>query len=170
MSKTKLIVYIVTFLTVLLALSFGYVAGRAYKTYEIAKEDKMDHSDMEHGSMSGANMEHEHISVAPGRLDPKIELVATKDTMSGYNLNIKTSAFYFTPQSAGLAPVQNTGHAHLYINGTKVGRVYGPWMYLADTLFKAGTNTVTVSLNANNHADWVAKDGKEIEATIEIVK
>jgi len=165
MSKTKLIVSIVTFLTVLLALSFGYVAGRAYKTYEIAKEDKMNHSDS-----ASTSLEHEHISVAPGRLDPKIELVATKDTMSGYNLNIKTSAFYFTPQSAGLAPVQNTGHAHLYINGVKVSRVYGPWMYLADTLFKAGTNTVTVSLNANNHADWVAKDGKEIEATIEIVK
>jgi hypothetical protein len=163
--KTKLIISIVTFLTVALALSFGYVAGRAYKTYELAKEDKMDHE-----NMTGGAMEHEHISVAPGRLDPKVKLVATKDSMGGYNINVITEAFYFTPQNAGLTPAQNTGHGHLMVNGVKIGRVYGPWLYIGDDKFKSGTNTVTVSLNANNHADWVAKDGKEIEATIEVVK
>ena len=45
-----------------------------------------------------------------------------------------------------------TGHAHVYINGVKLGRLYGHWMHL--TGLKAGEHTIKVTLNSNDHQDY----------------
>lgn len=163
--KSKAITGLVLILCLVLGVAVGYALGRIIKTKEINAENNekmhMDHSAME--------MKHEHIEVAKGRLNPIVKLVATKDTMGGYNLNIQTNNFFFTPEKAGADAVQNTGHAHLFINGEKIGRVYGPWIYLGNEKFKNGTNTIEVSLNANDHSSWINnKTKEEISTTTEV--
>ncbi len=135
-----------------LCLAFGYLFATTYNKNDMSMEADM-HA-------------HNHIQVAPGKKDPTVSVEVLKDTMAGYNLHIVTTNFTFTPSDAGKSPVQNTGHAHVYVNGKKIGRAYGDWYYIGKDNFHPGTNMVTVSLNANDHSDWVASDGKtEISAS-----
>ena len=69
--------------------------------------------------------------------------------MSGWNLHIETENFSFSPENASLAHIDGEGHAHVYINGVKLGRFYGPWVHLDD--LPEGEVTVEVTLNANDH-------------------
>ena len=59
------------------------------------------------------------------------------------------------------------GHAHLYINGIKIQRIYGHNVHLPNKLFKAGINNISVTLNNHGHLYWTADD-KKILATLYI--
>lgn len=96
---------------------------------------------------------------------PQVEIVSTtKGSMGEYNIEIATDHFTFTPEHIDADPVENTGHAHVYVNDEKVGRVYGNWIYLPGKHFTSGENKVTVTLNANTHGAWTFS-GAPIEAT-----
>lgn len=53
------------------------------------------------------------------------------------------------------------GHAHVYVNGAKIGRLYGPWLHLPN--LPKGEVTVEVTLNANDHRP-LAVNGAPITA------
>ena len=59
------------------------------------------------------------------------------------------------------------GHAHLYVDGKKRDRLYGPWYHLAD--LTPGRHTIEVTLNSNNHAEYLL-EGEAIsdQVTIEV--
>ena len=96
---------------------------------------------------------HKQLEIPAGQPLPEVDLIVTKDSMKGWNLEIKTSNFKFAPENINQEPNFPEGHAHLFINGKKVTRLYGNWYYL-DNL-EPGTNEITVTLNANNHDDLV---------------
>jgi hypothetical protein len=98
--------------------------------------------------------------------DPKpvIMIHSSKDPNGGWNLNFMTENFTFTPEAAGAKEVSGQGHAHLYVDGVKVARVYGPWFHLN---VGSGIHKVKVTLNTNNHKDYVL-DSKVIGDEIEI--
>jgi hypothetical protein len=98
---------------------------------------------------------------------PKVSLKASKDPMGGWNLHITTQRFSFSPNSINSIHTEGEGHGHLYINDTKVTRVYGEWLYLNP--LPAGKHTLRVSLNTNNHKTLLFK-GEPIEAVLEIVQ
>ncbi|MCM3569261.1 hypothetical protein [Neobacillus mesonae] len=76
-------------------------------------------------------------------------------------MEIQTENFKFNPKKAGdHLPSYNEGHAHLYINGEKVNRLYGKYYYLGT--LKQGKNEIKVSLNSNNHGTLLY-NGKKIE-------
>lgn len=77
---------------------------------------------------------------------------------------MKTENFTFSPENSGKTDLPHEGHAHLYVNDKKVGRLYGPWSHL--TLPKR-KNTVRVTLNTNGHKTLYAGD-KPIEAIVEV--
>ena len=104
--------------------------------------------------------QHDPIDVTNEVLIPTIELVVTEDPKAGWNLEIQTTNFTFTPEFASQDPVLNEGHAHLYIDGEKITRLYGPWYYLGE--FEEGEYLVTVDLNANDHSPF-AVDGVIIQ-------
>lgn len=58
-----------------------------------------------------------------------------------------------------------TGHAHLYVNGEKVQRLYGHHVHLPAALFRGGINQVTVTINNHAHMYWIA-DGRQVLATL----
>ena len=120
-----------------------------------------------HDHMEGHT--HEVIEVAADAPAPTVTIEALEDSMSGYNLHITTNYFTFTPETVNQAVVQNTGHAHLYINDVKITRLYSSWFHIDEVLLAEGKNTVKVTLNANNHSEWQLA-GETIASTITITK
>lgn len=90
----------------------------------------------------------------------KVSIKVKADKMKGHNLFIKTSRFRWAPEHASGKHVSGEGHAHLFVDGTKVTRLYGPAYYIGN--LTTGQHTVMVSLNGNNHATY-ARNGKEIK-------
>lgn len=100
----------------------------------------------------GAHHEHIPLEVPPELPVPEVELVMTKDPMSGYNLHLEVLNFRWAPEHAGGPPTPGEGHAHLYVNGVKVARVYGDWFHLPQP--PEGEYDIEVSLHANGHQMW----------------
>ncbi|WP_369682774.1 hypothetical protein [Roseovarius sp. M141] len=59
-------------------------------------------------------------------------------------------------RAVGLVDVPGEGHAHVYVNGEKLGRLYGAWMHLPR--LPPGEVIVLVTLNSNTHGP-LAVDG-----------
>ena len=128
---------------------------------------------------SGAMMDHSHIPVeVPAEVaTPSLSLSVSRDWMAGLNLELHVADYELRPPPSGLdmaalmQPSINTetglaeGHAHLYINGLKVQRIYGPNVHLPEALFKPGLNQINVSINNHGHMYWTA-DGRQIMATL----
>ena len=114
-------------------------------------------------------MQHGHIPVSLPKdsLTPKLTISLSPDSMSGYNLHLEIAQFQLeSPVNKGNAP-KNTveGHAHIYINGEKIQRVYGSDVHIPGKHFKKGMNQINVTLNNHDHKAW-QKDGKEIISSV----
>ncbi|MCI5051345.1 MAG: hypothetical protein MRY57_03480 [Candidatus Pacebacteria bacterium] len=96
---------------------------------------------------------HEPVPVLSENI-PSISANIFPDHKSGYNINLVTEHFEFTPELANMENVQNQGHAHIYVNNEKVARVYGSWYHLDNHYLVDGSNTIRISLNANDHSVW----------------
>jgi hypothetical protein len=79
-----------------------------------------------------------------------VSVTATPDPMAGVNLHVVATGFRWAPEHASGPAVDGEGHAHVYVDGTKVGRLYGEWMHLG---LAAGRHEIRVSLNGNDHKD-----------------
>jgi hypothetical protein len=93
---------------------------------------------------------------------PAVELIVHTDAKKGWNLQVQTEHFRWAPEHVNLAHVPGEGHAHLYVNGKKLTRLYGEWYYLEH--LRPGDNRITVTLNANSHDDY-AINGEPVFAT-----
>lgn len=118
--------------------------------------DGHDHNEATHHGTPAQMAEmagHDHATmthIAAGPDAPGLEISVSKDPMAGWNLQVTPRNFRFAPENASAADVAGEGHAHVYINGTKLGRLYGNWMHLSD--LPTGKVEVKVSLNANSHS------------------
>ena len=125
-------------------------------------------------------MDHSHmpIDVPTKTPTPALSLQLTQDVMSGYNLTLSLQRYSITPppsKALSMAQLMKAsinsstgfveGHAHLYINGTKIQRIYGENIHIPQAHFKGGINTVSVTLNNHGHMYWVANK-KKILATL----
>lgn len=106
--------------------------------------------------------EHTPIDLTNSNEQPTVELIVHEDPKSGWNLQVITTNFTFSPESASLENTQGEGHAHLYIDGTKITRLYGEWYHLPE--LTSGMHEITVSLNANDHSPFIV-DNQEIADT-----
>lgn len=149
------------YLYALIGLIAGFGSGYYVSTLEDGKA-------MTHNSMQSA-AHHEMIEVDAVRPIPSASLVASPDTKGGYNVRLTTTDFRFTPENAGAGAVPNEGHAHLFVNGTKIARMYGEWFYVSGDVLKTGENTIEVTLNANDHSDW-GRNGEHIGASVTVTK
>lgn len=109
------------------------------------------------GSSTSAHDGEDHgTRVWDGSTKPSIELIVTKDMMSGFNVHIKTKGFKWAPQRASMTHRAGEGHAHIYVDGIKVGRVYSSWYHLntAGLNLKPGNHTIKIDLNGNDHVPY----------------
>ena len=102
---------------------------------------------------------HEETVEAPTGMG--VALNVHPDSVSGFNIQIVPTAFTFAPGRVNTAHMPGEGHAHLYIDGVKLRRVYGEWEHV-DGL-SAGMREISVTLNANTHEPY-AIDGQPITA------
>jgi hypothetical protein len=100
----------------------------------------------------------------PAEEAPSVGLDVTEDSHGGWNVHLPTEDFAFTPQDAGGDATGGEGHAHLYLDGEKITRVYGPWFYLDADEVPTGEHELTATLNADDHTTW-AVDGKPVESS-----
>jgi hypothetical protein len=125
-------------------------------------KDGMAGGEMAHGGMPHA---HGMLPVDDWANPPTIAADIFKDPESGWNLHVMTTNFAFNAAAAGYDNVEGEGHAHIYVNGDKLGRLYGDWYHIGG--LSAGTHHVKVSLNANDHSA-LHRDGKELAAHVKI--
>ncbi len=121
----------------------------------------MQHDDH---AMDSHQMDHASLEVDTNKPIPTVSIMAQKDTKGGFNIRVQTENYTITPDRAGAEPVQGEGHMHVFVNDVKAMRLYGEWAHLPKELFKNGENTISVTLNANDHSDWVI-GGEHIEAS-----
>ncbi len=137
----------------LIGLIFGTGIGFTIAAGNGVTLDGHDHTDLTHHQAEEGSTDHmtTHATMfeVPAAAAPKLHIEITPDPVAGDNLHVITENFTFSPLAAGSAHVPGQGHAHVYVNGVKHGRVYGPWMHL-DGLPK-GRVEVSVTLNTNDH-------------------
>lgn len=136
----------------LAALILGIVIGR----YLIPAGTRT--SDPSHAHRANEHMVHSHgmVEVDPSQAIPSVDLIVHPDGHGGgWNLELRTENFVFAPERSGLGHVPGQGHAHLYIDGVKITRIYGPWFFLGPENLETGEHELKVTLNANDHSDYM---------------
>jgi hypothetical protein len=118
------------------------------------------------GEDSNSHHHHRTVMISDDQPVPSVDLVVHQDSLKGWNLEIKLDNFEFTPEMVNQANEPNKGHAHLYINGEKITRIYGNWYYL-ETL-PVGRNEIKIGLNTNSHESLMYQE-KLIE-DIEVIE
>lgn len=111
-----------------------------------------------------AQMGHDRFDVPANSAAPSVVIHAAKDVNGGWNLHLMTTNFTFTPENSGKEDVVGEGHAHIYVNGKKVARVYSNWFHIN---LPKGANKVKVTLNTNSHKEYFFED-KIIQHEIEL--
>ncbi|MDH3679044.1 MAG: hypothetical protein OEV40_03755 [Acidimicrobiia bacterium] len=92
---------------------------------------------------------------------PAMGLEVFADPKSGWNLFADTD-LTFAPEASGSDPVDGEGHLHLYVDGEREGRLYGPWWHLSS--LPEGEHEITIEASANNHAAY-AVDSVPVRAS-----
>ncbi len=144
------------------------VFGDSINANQDNHQDHHQGTSLEESTTDNHHNHHNHktVTIEEGQPVPDIDLIVYEDAVKGWNLEIKLDNFQLTPQDVNSDNKLNQGHAHLYVNGKKVTRIYGNWYYL-ETL-PPGSNEVKISLNTNGHESLMYQ-GKMIE-DIEIIE
>lgn len=146
-------------------LGFAFAAGNGITFDGHDHGDPAQHAGIDHGGMDHSKMHETPIEVS-ATVAPVVKIDVTPDPMAGYNLHVMIDNFAFSPQNASQPHIPGEGHAHVYANGVKLGRLYGPWMHL-DTL-PSGPVDIEVTLNSNDHHPLTV-DGAPISAKTTVV-
>ena len=94
-----------------------------------------------------------------------LDISAQVDDDGGTHIFIETEGWRWAPEEVNLANRDGAGHAHVYADGVKLGRIYGPYHYLPS--LEPGTHEIMVNLNSNAH-DELTWQGTPLEATTTI--
>ncbi|MEM9446942.1 MAG: hypothetical protein AAGA75_00230 [Cyanobacteria bacterium P01_E01_bin.6] len=138
--------------------------------HEQHAEQEVPHSDSHgdsHGNAAdhGGGHHHGSIDVSSASAIPSVQLIANDDPINGWNLHLVTENFAFAPEQVNGQSSMNEGHAHLYINGEKIMRIYSHWHHVPS--LEPGMNTITVTLNANGHEEFI-NQGEIVGSTVMI--
>jgi hypothetical protein len=87
---------------------------------------------------------------------PKATLEIKKDPTSGFNVHVVTTNFVWRPEMASMQHVPGEGHAHVYLDGRKIMRIYNEWFHLNTFQFatKAGEQLLSIEFVGNDHAPY----------------
>lgn len=130
-----------------------------------AKEKAASESSAAHGHGDGHGHGHGGMSHAPleSEVPVSVRLMTEVEDGGGVNVHIMTDGWRWSPENVNGASAPGEGHAHIYVDGVKINRVYGPYYHL-DGL-EAGERHIRVTLNANSHADLTI-DGEPLDAAM----
>ncbi len=90
-----------------------------------------------------------------------VNISAEPDADGGVDVRITTEGFRFAPDLVDQDHTPGAGHAHIHLDGEKLGRVFESDYHIA--VVPPGEHEIRVSLNTNNHSELVF-DGETVEA------
>jgi hypothetical protein len=153
LSQTKFLLTSVFFVTIALVANEATIPR---------SQDQLYANEASGMDMHGNEMHsHQKLEIPAGQPIPSVKLIVRPDAMKGWNLEVQVTNFRFAPERVNTTSNPAEGHAHLFIDGKKITRLYGPWYYLPD--LEPGQHEIKVSLNTNTHETLVSK-GQPIEA------
>ncbi len=122
-----------------------------------------------HPAASGGSHAGGSHDVMESETPVSISVMAEQDDAGGVNVRIDTDGWRWAPEEVNLANAPGAGHAHVYVDGVKINRVYGPYYYLADV--EPGMREIRVTLNSNSHNE-LTYEGQPLEDTtmVEVVE
>ena len=110
----------------------------------------------------GSQAHHEPIE---SEKDVSLKVGAVAEGEGGVNLFLLTRGWTWSPENVNNSHVPGEGHAHIYVDGVKVGRAYGPYHYLSG--LEPGERHIRVTLNSNDHGA-LTYGGLPVEATTKV--
>lgn len=96
---------------------------------------------------------------------PRLAVALMPDASSGWNVHLQVNNFVFAPTLANGPHRPGTGHAHVYVDGVKLARVYAPWFHLP--ALGPGRHELRFVLNSNDHREY-AYQGHVVEQRLVI--
>jgi hypothetical protein len=105
-----------------------------------------------HAHTNGAVTVHE---ISP-EVAPKSVLKIQKDPTGGFNVQVVTTNFMWRPEMASMKHIPGEGHAHVYLDGRKIMRIYNEWFHLNTFQFstKPGEQLLSIEFVGNDHAPY----------------
>ena len=90
---------------------------------------------------------------------PQTTLEIQKDPTGGFNVHVKTTNFVWRPEMASMQHIPGEGHAHVYLDGRKIMRIYNEWFHLNTFQFsrKPGEQLLSIEFVGNDHAPYTIK-------------
>lgn len=147
----------------------GCGSGAETGTQETQETGSQGQGNLREGRLVPAPAAEGHaLREVPAEEAPSVQLKVTEDPWGmGWAVHVVTEDFEFAPETLGELRPQE-GHAHLYLDGEKISRLYGPWYDLPASAVPAGEHELTVTLNTNDdHAQW-AVDGEPITDSVTV--
>ncbi len=108
-----------------------------------------DHGSMDHGPTESS-------------VPIEVGVVAMAEDTGAVNVHIVTDGWRWAPEEVNQDDTPGAGHAHIYVDGVKLNRVYGPYYHIPN--LDAGDREIRVTLNANSHGE-LTYAGQPLEAT-----
>jgi copper(I)-binding protein len=110
----------------------------------------------DHSGHGGMAMSSE--PTAPDARHPSLELrVTAAKEPNNWQISMITENFTLVRAADSAAHIPGEGHAHLYIDGLKIMRMYEPTVMVG--ALPPGMHTIRVSLNTHQHQVYMADDG-----------
>ena len=90
------------------------------------------------------------------KVAPKAVLEIQKDPTGGFNVHVVTTNFVWRPEMASMQHVPGEGHAHVYLDGRKIMRIYSEWFHLNTYQFStnSGEQLLSIEFVGNDHAPY----------------
>ena len=110
--------------------------------------------------------EHLHAEgheVPEGMSAPTVQLSAAPSSGGGWDLYVQVTDFRFAPEQASAEHIDGEGHMHIYVDGEKIGRVFGSAHHIAG--LASGEHAIRVELSSNDHSP-ITVNGHFIEDTV----
>lgn len=119
------------------------------------------------GGSAGGGMQHGGhggMSDAPiaAEVPASVSVAAAAEESGGVNVSISAAGWRWAPENVNAAHTPGEGHAHIYVDGVKINRVYGPYYHL--TGLTPGEHRIRVTFNANTH-NGLLVDGELVAAS-----
>lgn len=112
--------------------------------------------------------DHDHGEAMEVEFDgpaPELGLTVEADPKSGYNAFVTLDGMVLSAQNASGDHVDGEGHLHIYVNGQKLGRLYGLATHIP--VLPDGDVEIRVAAYTNDHMVYVA-GGEPVDATTTI--
>ena len=90
---------------------------------------------------------------------PTGTLEVQKDPTGGFNVHVLISNFVWRPEMASKKYIVGEGHAHVYLDGRKIMRIYNEWFHLNTYQFatRAGEQLLSIEFVGNDHAPYAIR-------------